>query len=105
MSAGPIGQWSNVPASFPFNTETVVFNADGSGLITSWSALSGNSVQAFAWSMEAPGRIVMRYRLTRYGDQVEDLGEPDNSPELAPITFGIEMVVQETGVGAWPALV
>ena len=106
MSAGPIGLWSNVPATFPFNNETVVFNADGSGLITSWSALSGKSLQTFAWSMEAPGRIVMRYRLTRYGDQVEeDSKEPDDSPELAPVTFGIEVVVQETEIGAWPALV
>jgi hypothetical protein len=106
MSAGPIGLWSNVPATFPFNTETVVFNADGSGLITSWSALSGKSLQTFAWSMEAPGRIIMRYRLTRYGDQVEEgFKEPDDSPELAPVTFGIEIVVQETEIGAWPALV
>jgi hypothetical protein len=106
MSAGPIGRWSNVPASFPFNTETVVFNADGSGLIATWSALSGKSVQTFAWSMEAPGRLVMRYRLTRYGDQLdEDLKEPDDSPELAPVAFGIEVVVQETEVGAWPTLV
>jgi hypothetical protein len=105
MSAGPIGRWSNVPATFPFNSETVVFNADGSGLIASWSALSGKSVQTFAWSMESRGRIMMRYRLTRYGEQVEDLEEPDTSPELAPVSFGIEVVVQETGVGAWPALV
>ena len=106
MSAGPIGLWSNVPATFPFNTETVFFNADGSGLITSWSALSGKSLQTFAWSMEAPGRIIMRYRLTRYGDQIEeDSKEPDDFPELAPVTFGIEVVVQETEIGAWPALV
>ena len=39
-STGPIGHWSNVPATFPFNTETVVFNTDGSGHITTWSALS-----------------------------------------------------------------
>ena len=105
MSAGPIGRWSNVPATFPFNTETVVFNADGSGLITFWSALSGKSVQTFAWSMEAPGRIVMRYRLTRYGDQAEDPKAPDETPELAPVSFGIEVVMQETAIGAWPALV
>jgi hypothetical protein len=105
MAAGPIGRWSNVPAAFPFNTETVVFNADGSGLITTWSALSGKSVQTFAWSMESRGRIVMRYRLTRYGEQAEDPKEPDETPELAPVTFGIEVVVQETAVGAWPALV
>jgi hypothetical protein len=106
MSAGPIGRWSNVPATFPFNSETVVFNADGSGGITTWSHLSGKSVQAFAWSMDSPGRIVMRYRLTRYGDQIEEGSqEPDDSPELAPVTFGIEVVVQETEIGAWPALV
>jgi hypothetical protein len=105
MSAGPIGRWSNVPATFPFNTETVVFNDDGSGLITSWSALSGKSVQTFAWQMESLGRIVMRYRLMRYGDQAEDMKEPDDNPELAPITFGIEVVVQDTEIGAWPALV
>src|SRR5262249_55297632 len=106
MSTGPIGRWSNVPATFPFNTETVVFNADGSGVITPWSALSGKSVQNFAWSMESPGRIVMRYRLTRYGDQVEgEPKEPDDSPELAPVVFGIEVVMQETEFGAWPTLV
>jgi hypothetical protein len=53
--------------------------------------------------MEARGRIIMRYRLTRYGDQVER--DPDDSPELAPVTFGIEVVVHESEVGAWPALV
>jgi len=105
MSLGPIGRWSNVPASFPFNTETVVFNADGSGLIASWSALSGKSVQTFAWSMESRGRIVMRYRLTLHGEQAENVPDPDDSPELAPVAFGIEVVVQETEVGAWPALV
>jgi hypothetical protein len=105
MSAGPIGRWSNVPAAFPFNSETVDFNTDGSGTITSWSHLSGRSVQSFAWSMEAPGRIIMRYRLTRFVEQAESVGEPDESPELAPVTFGIEVVVQETEVGAWPALV
>jgi hypothetical protein len=105
MSAGPIGRWSNVPATFPFNTETVVFNADGTGLITSWSALSGKSLQTFGWSMEAPGRIVMRYRLTRYGDQAEDVKVADDTPELAPVAFGIEVVVHDTEIGAWPALV
>jgi hypothetical protein len=105
MSAGPIGRWSNVPATFPFNTETVVFNPDGSGLITNWSALSGKSVQTFAWNMEAPGRIVMRYRLTRYGEQAEDPKALDDTPELAPVAFGIEVVVQESEIGAWPALV
>src|SRR5262245_2377444 len=106
MSAGPVGQWSNVPATFPFNNETVVFNADGSGQISSYSALSGKSVQGFAWSMEAHGRICMRYRLTRYGEQAEeDQKGTDDTPELAPVSFGIEVVVQETEVGAWPALV
>jgi hypothetical protein len=106
MAAGPIGRWANAPATFPYNTETVVFNADGSGLITSWSPLSGKSLQTFAWSMEAPGRIVMRYRLMRYGDQAEEGSkEPDETAELAPVTFGIEVVVQETAIGAWPALV
>jgi hypothetical protein len=105
MSAGPIGRWSNVPATFPFNSETVDFKADGSGTITSWSHLSGKTVQTFAWSMESPGRMVMRYRLTRFLEQVETVGEVEESPELAPITVGIEIVVQETEVGAWPALV
>jgi hypothetical protein len=105
MSAGPIGRWSNVPGALPFNTETVVFNGDGTGLITSWSALSGKSVQTFAWSMQAPGRIVMRYRLTRFAAQAEDLTEAHDSPELAPVAFGVEIVVHETEVGAWPALV
>jgi hypothetical protein len=106
MSAGPIGRWSNIPATFPFNTETVVFNPDGSGLITSWSALSGKSVQTFAWTMERPGRLLMRYRLTRYGvDDEGAAGEPAETPELSPVAFGIEVVVQDTDYGSWPALV
>ena len=105
MSAGPVGRWSNLPATFPFNSETVDFNADGSGTITTWSHLSGKTVQSFAWSMEAPGRMVMRYRLTRIVDQTETLVEAEESPELAPVTIGFEIVVQETGIGAWPALV
>jgi hypothetical protein len=106
MSAGPIGHWSNVPTTFPFNTETVVFNADGTGVITTWSALSGKSLQSFSWSIESRGRIIMRYRLTRYGDQVDnDVPEPDDSPELAPISISMEVVVQESEFGAWPALV
>lgn len=106
MADGPIGHWSSVPASFPFVTETVEFNPDGSGRITSWSALSGTSVQAFAWSMEAPGRIVMRYRLTRHIERRDDvLDEPDESAELSPVVFGIAIGVQDTQVGAWPVMV
>jgi hypothetical protein len=35
----------------------------------------------------------------------EDAPEPDDSPELAPIAFRMEVVVQESEQGAWPTLV
>src|SRR5690606_5682498 len=58
------------------------------------------------WSMEARGQLVMRYRLTRYGDDAEEATEaPDASPELAPVVLGIDVVVQETEFGAWPVMV
>ncbi|HEX6000164.1 MAG TPA: hypothetical protein VFZ16_12345 [Hyphomicrobiaceae bacterium] len=106
VSNGPVGLWSNVPATFPYNNETVVFHENGSGMITSWSALSGRSLQTFTWSMAGRGRITMRYCLTRFGEQADDeLGEPDDTAELSPVTFGIEIVVQETEIGAWAVLV
>ena len=106
LSDGPVGRWTNIPAVFPFNTDTVVFSSDGSGRITSWSTLSGSSVQTFAWSMEARGRLVMRYRLTQYTKHPnDDIDEPGDSTELSPVTLGIEIVVQDTDLGSWPVMV
>ena len=70
LSRGPVGRWSNPPPAFPFLSEIVVFNADGSGEMTSWSAMSGKTVQAFTWNMEGRARLVMRYGLTRYAARV-----------------------------------
>jgi hypothetical protein len=106
LSDGPVGRWTNIPAVFPFNSDTVVFDPDGSGRITSWSTLSGSSVQTFAWSMAARGRIVMRYRLTQFAKHPGDeIAEPGDAPELSPVTLGIEIVVQDTDLGSWPVLV
>jgi hypothetical protein len=106
LSHGPVGRWTNIPAVFPFNTDTVVFNSDGGGRITSWSTLSGSSVQTFTWSMETRGRIMMRYRLTQFTKHPDDdIAALGDAPELSPVTFGIEMVVQDTDVGSWPVLV
>jgi hypothetical protein len=106
LSDGPVGRWTNIPAVFPFNTDTVVFNSDGSGRITSWSTLSGSSVQTFAWSMQARGRVMMRYRLTQFTKHPDgDIAEPGDAPELSPVAFGIEIVVQDTDLGSWPVMV
>jgi hypothetical protein len=105
LSKGPIGQWSNPPPAFPFLSETVVFNADGTGVMTSWSAMSGKTVQAFTWRMEAPGRMVVRYGLTRYAAHLDE--EPkaeEDAVELSPIAHDIEIKVQETHLGPWPVM-
>lgn len=105
LSGGPVGRWSNPPPAFPFLSETVVFNADGSGEMTSWSAMSGKTVQSFSWNMEARGRLTMRYGLTRYAAHLDE--EPKADPdavELSPITHAIEIKVQETYQGPWPVL-
>ena len=106
LSDGPVGRWTSIPAVFPFNTDTVVFNPDGSGRIMCWSTLSGSSVQTFAWRMEERGRIMMRYRLTQFTKHPgDDTAEPADAPELSPVTLGIEIVVQDTDLGSWPVLV
>ena len=106
LSDGPVGRWTYIPAVFLFNSDTVVFNPDGSGCITSWSTLSGTSVQTFAWRMEARGRIMMRYRLTQFTKHPgDDIAEPGDAPELSPVAFGIEIVVQDTDLGSWPVMV
>jgi hypothetical protein len=105
LSQGPVGLWSNPPPDFPFLSETVVFNVDGSGTMTSWSAMSGKTVQAFTWSMGAPGRLVIRYGLTRYAAHLDE--EPkaeEGAVELSPITHDIEIKVQETHLGPWPVM-
>jgi hypothetical protein len=105
LSKGPIGQWSNPPPAFPFLSETVVFNADGTGVMTSWSAMSGKTVQAFTWRMEAPGRLMVRYGLTRYAAHVDEEPKADeDAVELSPITHDIEIKVQETHLGPWPVM-
>jgi hypothetical protein len=105
LSRGPIGRWSNPPPAFPFLSEAVVFNADGSGEITSWSAMSGKTVQAFAWNMEGRGRLVMRYGLTRYAAHLDEEPKEEDSVELSPITHEIEVRVQETHLGPWPVMI
>ncbi len=105
LAKGPIGQWSNPPPDFPFLSETVVFNADGTGMMTSWSAMSGKTVQAFNWHMEGTGRLVVRYGLTRYAAHLdEEPKEEEDTVELSPITHDIEIKVQETHLGPWPVL-
>lgn len=105
MSAGPVGRWSSPPPAFPFMNETVIFNADGSGLISSWSALAGKSLQVFGWSMEARGRLVMRYGLPQFaGYRADPPEEPESPTELSPVTLSIEIEVQETELGPWPVM-
>jgi hypothetical protein len=105
LSAGPIGRWSNPPPAFPFLSETVVFNADGSGEMISWSAMSGKTVQPFTWRMEARGQMVVRYGLTRYAAHLDEEPKAEENPvELSPITHAIEIKLQETYLGPWPVM-
>lgn len=106
LSRGPIGRWSNPPPAFPFLSETVVFNPDGSGEMTSWSAMSGKTVQGFSWNMEGRGRLVVRYGLTRYAAHLDEEPKEEEDPvELSPITHEIEIRVQETHLGPWPVMI
>jgi len=107
MSTGPIGRWTNPPTTFPMMQEMVVFNADGSGLITSWSGMSGTTKQAFEWSIECPGRMVLRYGkwendLASDGDEEPD-DENEDTSEIS-VTMDIEIKIKETEFGPWPVM-
>jgi hypothetical protein len=112
MSTGPVGHWTNPPATFPMMSETVVFNADGSGLITSRSGMMGTSRQAFEWHMESPGRLVMRYGRYEedgdgaYRDPEEPADEDDDDDDDEPLTatFDIEIQIQGTEFAPWPVM-
>jgi hypothetical protein len=81
-------------------SETVLFNADGSGLVTS-RGMMGTSRQTFEWSMERPGRLVMRY--LRYEDDGASQ-EPPDQDEATPVAFDIEIKIQETEFAPWPVM-
>jgi hypothetical protein len=73
--------------------------------MTSWSAMSGKTVQAFTWRMEAPGRMVVSYGLSRYAAHLdEEPKEEEEAVELSPITHDFEIKVQETHLGPWPVM-
>jgi hypothetical protein len=98
ITAGPIGCWKNPPTTFPMMSETVVFNADGSGLITSRSGMKETSTRAFEWSMQSPGRLVMQY--------CRGENDENGSDETAEAVeqFDIEIKIQETEFAPWPVL-
>jgi hypothetical protein len=104
MSGGPIGCWSNPPTTFPMMEESVLFNADGSGLATSWSGMMGTSTQAFEWSMQSPGRLVMRYGDRKHDDSASGTAEEDDRDETTPVIFDIEIKIQETEFAPWPVM-
>jgi hypothetical protein len=101
MSTGPIGRWTNPPATFAMMSETVLFNADGSGLVTSRSGMMGTSRQKFEWSVERPGRLVMRF-LRREDDGASQA--PTDRDEAPPVTLDIEIKIQETEFAPWPVM-
>jgi hypothetical protein len=98
ISAGPIGCWRNSPTTFPMMSETVLFNADGSGLITSSSGMKGTSTRPFQWSMQSPGRLVLRYCSSENGDNGAD------EAAEAVDQFDIEIKIQETEFAPWPVM-
>ena len=98
ISVGPIGCWRNPPTTFPMMSETVLFNADGSGLITSSSGMKETSTRRFEWSMQSPGRLVMRYCRSDNDDNASD--------EVAEAVdqLDIEIKIQETEFAPWPVM-
>jgi hypothetical protein len=115
MSTGPIGRWTHPPTTFPMISQTVVFNADGGGLMTYCSGMTGTTRQEFEWSMECPGRLVMRCGrweqdlpsdgAGEHTDQDEDISE-DQEEDIfdASGTFDIEIKIKETEFGQWPVM-
>ena len=105
MSTGPIGRWTNPPTTFPMLSETVVFNADGSGLMTSQSGMTGTTRQRFEWSMQANGRLGMRYRGREYcPGSCETAEEPADRDETTTVVYEIEIKVQVTEFASWPVM-
>lgn len=105
MSIGPIGRWTNPPTTLPMMSETVLFNADGSGLIASQSGMIGQSRQAFEWNMQAPGRLVMRYHgRESYGGAYDAAEQPADRCEAVPVVLDIEIKIQETEFAPWPVM-
>ena len=98
ISAGPIGRWKNPPTTFPMMSETVVFNADGSGLITSRSGMRETSTRAFEWYMQSPGRLVMRY----CKGENDDNGSEETAEAVDQ--FENRQYDQETEFAPWPVM-
>jgi hypothetical protein len=104
MAIGPIGRWTNPPTTLPMMAETVLFNADGTGLITSRSGMMGTTMQAFAWSMECLGRLVMRYGRRDDDGASGEAEKPADGGETFSETFDIEIKIQETEFAPWPVM-
>jgi hypothetical protein len=115
MSTGPIGRWTHPPTTFPMISQTVLFNADGSGLMTYCSGMTGTTRHEFEWSMECPGRLVMRYGRWEQDVPSDGVGEPADEDEDisadqekdifdASATFDIEIKIKETEFGQCPVM-
>jgi hypothetical protein len=115
MSTGPIGRWTNPPTTFPMISQTVVFNADGSGLMTYCSGMTGTTRHEFEWNMECPGRLVMQYGKwepeTPFDGAEEPADEDENGPDDqdedildTSDTFDIEIKIKETEFGRSPVM-
>jgi hypothetical protein len=94
-------------------SQTVLFNADGSGLMTYCSGMTGTTRQEFEWSMECPGRLVMRCGRWEQdlpydgaeepADEDEDISDDQDEDIFgASGTFDIE--IGETEFGQWPVM-
>jgi hypothetical protein len=107
MSTGPIGCWINSPTTFPLMSAMVVFNADGSGLMTSSTGMTGTTKQAFEWRMECPGRLVLRYGKWENDLAPDEDEEPDDDDEDTSeisVTMDIEIKIKETEFASWPVM-
>jgi hypothetical protein len=116
MSTGPIGRWTNPPTTFPMISQTVVFHADGSGLMTYCSGMTGTTRQEFEWNMECPGRLVIRYgkwkqEIPFNGIEEEPVDEDEHIPNdqgedilNTSDIFDIEIKIKETEFGRSPVM-
>jgi hypothetical protein len=102
MSTGPIGRWTHPPTTFPMISQTVLFNADGGGLMTYCSGMTGTTTQEFEWGMARPGRLVMRCRRWEQDLPSDGAGHPADQDEDifdASGTFDVEIKIKETEFG------
>ncbi len=94
LADGPVGLWrTSAGTADALGTDDVRFDADGTGLITTRSMMSGIEEIFFLWSVSGPGRIRVRYAVQESGADLEQ--EADEWGEIK-----LEFEQQENDLGA-----